>query len=621
MSPEAWSSLLQAPGQRQPPMAERQMAGAVRAALGADHPAVGMADVATGLWSRALRFDATEPAWPDRDRVVVSAGHASALLYAMLHLTGYPGMEADVLRRVGQLDCALGPQAELGAHPGIEATVGPPGQGLAMAVGLALAERMMAARFGRSLVDHRTWVLACHADLMQGVSHEAACLAGQLRLERLVVLLDDGAGAGDDEALKRFAAAGWATKRVDGRDLAAIAGALSAAVRSKKPVLLAFRTGASAIDGPSERFDDADALWQRAGTRGLTVRRAWRRRLVNHPLRAAFERMMAGRLPEAWDEATGALKAELLHGSPSPSALQACERAITALAGSIPELVGDSSDCLAPSGAAIGPGNYGGRFVHYAAREHAMAACMNGMALHGGPLPFGSARFAATDAMRPALRMAALMRRRVVYVLTHDSIGAGEHGAAHQPVEHLASLRAMPGLLLFRPADAIETVESLEVAVRRADGPNLLVLPDQEVAPVRMSAGRNRCARGAYVIAEPDGPRRATLIASGSEVAVAVEARRLLQEAGFEAAVVSLVCWELFAAQDEAYRAHTLGACLRVGVEAACGFGWERWLGADGIFVGMTGFGASAPGDALYQHFGITPEAIASAVRRRLNLT
>ncbi len=595
------------------------MAGAVRAVLGADHPAGAMAEVATGLWSRALRFDASEPAWPDRDRVVVSAGHASALLYAMLHLTGYPGIGADVLQQVGQLDCALGPQAELGAHPGIEATVGAPGQGLAMAVGMALAERMMTARFGRSLVDHRTWVLACHADLTQGVSHEAACLAGQLRLERLVVLLDDGSGCEDDDALKRFAAAGWATKRVNGHDLAAVAAALSAAVRSKKPVLLAFRTEASGSHHPSERPDGADALWRKAGMRGLSVRRAWRRRLANHPLRAAFERMMAGRLPEAWGEATSALKAELLQGLPFPSALQGCERVVAVLAGSIPELVGNSSVCLAPSGAAIGPGNYGGRFVHYAAREHAMAACMNGMALHGGPLPFGSARLAATDAMRPALRMAALMRRRVVHILTHDSIGAGEHGAAHQPVEHLASLRAMPGLMLFRPADAIETVESLEVAVRRAEGPNLLVLPEQDVAPVRTTAGRNRCARGGYVVTEADGPRRVTLIASGSEVAVAIEARRLLQEAGLGAAVVSLVCWELFAMQDEAYRADTLGAGLRVGVEAACGFGWERWLGADGIFIGMSGFGASAPGDALFRHFGITPDAIVSAVRRRLD--
>ena len=610
------------------------MAGAVRTVLdgmapaGAAHPASAMADVATGLWSRALRFDAADPAWADRDRVVVSAGYGSALLYAMLHLTGYAEVEPDVLRRVGQLDCALGMQAEFGAHPAIEATVGAPGQGLAMAVGMALAERMMTARFGRSLVDHRTWVLACRADLAQGVSHEAACLAGQLRLERLVVLLNDEPGnAGGtmdgDEALKRFAAAGWAAKRVDGHEPAAIAGALSAAVRSKKPVLLAFRTEAGRT-GPgawprdaSEPPEDA-ALWRRAGSRGLVARRAWRRRLANHPLRAAFERMAAGRLPEAWHEATAGLKADLLESSSPCSARQGSERALALLSAAIPELVGDSSGAAAMPGGAAGPGNYSGRYVHYAAREHAMAACMNGMTLHGGPLPVGRARLAATDAMRPALRMAALMRQRVIHILTHDSIGAGEDGAAHQPVEHLASLRAIPGVTVFRPADGIEAVECWELALRRADGPSLLVLPEQDVAPVRTSAGKNRCARGAYVVAEADGARDATLIASGSEVAVATEARRLLREAGLEAAVVSLASWELFALQDAAYRAQILGTGLRIGIEAACGFGWERWLGPDGIFVGMTGFGASAPGAELFRHFGITPEAVVSAVRRRL---
>lgn len=616
---------------------------------------LGMADVATVLWSRVLRFDATDPRWPDRDRFVLSAGRGSMLLYALLHLTGHSGMELRDLQRFRRLDSAATGHPEHGEHPAIEATTGPLGQGLGISVGLALAERMMAARFGRSLVDHRTWVIASDGDLMEGISHEAAGLAGHLRLEKLTVLWDDKSGSVDgdtalsasDDTLKRFAASGWATKRIDACDADAAASALSLAVRSKKPTLIACRNATGddappsggtwnpdeaaaaklAFDWPCEPFavpGHISAAWHQAGIRGLPARRAWLKRLANHPLRAEFERVMSGRLPEQWHEPVAALKAELAEARPTIATRQSSHQALHVLASAIPELVGGSADltpsslirpaCMAP----VSAGNYAGRYVHYGIREHGMAACLNGMALHGGLLPYAGTFFAFTDYMRPAIRLAALMRQRVIYVLTHDSIGLGEDGPTHQPVEHLASLRAMPGVIVLRPADAVETAECWELAIRRADGPSLLVLSRQPVAPVRTLAGENRCARGGYVLHEADGLRQATLIASGSEVGVALEARQMLAQAGLQAAVVSLPCWELFAAQDESYRAEVLGTGFRVGVEAACGFGWERWLGADGIFIGMTGFGASAPAADLFRHYGITPDAITAAVRKRL---
>ena len=628
------------------------------------HPGMpmGMADVATVLWSRVLRFDAADPRWPDRDRFVLSAGHGSMLLYALLHLTGHTGMDIAALQRFRQLDSPAAGHPEVGEHPAIETTTGPLGQGLATAVGMALAERMMAARFGRSLVDHRTWVIASDGDLMEGISHEAAGLAGHLKLEKLTVLWDDNSVSIDGDTglsascdvLKRFAASGWATKRIDGHDPEAIASALSLAVRSKKPTLIACRTiigfaaptkaGTAAVHGSPLGQTEADAAkaaldwphppfhvpsdlldqWHRVGGRGMTARRAWLKRLANHPLRAEFDRVVAGRLPEMWHEATAALKAELAETRPTLATRQSSQVALNALTAAVPELVGGSADLTssnltqATGMAAVGPGSYAGRYIHFGIREHGMAACLNGMALHGGFVPYGGTFFVFTDYMRPALRLAALMRLRVIHVLTHDSIGLGQDGPTHQPVEHLASLRAMPGVVVMRPADAMETAECWELAVRRVDGPSLLVLSRQAVPAVRMDAGENRCARGGYVLTEADGPRQVTLIASGSEVAVALEARRLLAETGILAAVVSLPCWELFALQDDSYRAGVLGTVLRVGVEAACGFGWERWLGGEGIFIGMTGFGASAPAEELFRHFGITPDAIASAVRKRL---
>ncbi|HTW26610.1 MAG TPA: transketolase [Acetobacteraceae bacterium] len=651
---------------------DRRLADAVRAlAIDAVESAksghagmpMGMADVAACLWTRFLKYDAADPCWPDRDRFVLSAGHGSALLYALLHLTGQEGMGSAELRRFRQLHSPAAGHPEFGAHPAIEATTGPLGQGLASAVGMAIAERLLAARFGRSLVDHRTWVIASDGDLMEGLSHEAAALAGHLRLERLAVLWDDNGVCHDGatalacsaDQCRRFASYGWAVKRIDGHDPAEIAAALSFALRSRKPTLIACRTiigfaaptkaGTHAANGaplgPGEAQAAKDALdwghlpfevpeeiairWRGAGTRGAGARRAWLKRIARHPMRAEFERVVAGRLPEAWHEALAGLKARLLETRPRIATRAASRMALEALLPVIPELTGGSADLARatqtlPDGiAAVAPGGFSGRFLHYGVRQHAMAAAMTGMALHGGVIPYGGSFLVYSDSMRPALRLAAQMRQRVIHILTHDSIGLGEDGAACQPIEQLAALRAMPNLCVFRPADPIETAESWELALRRTDGPSLLCLTRQSVPPLRVAAsGENACARGGYVLAEADGPRQATLVASGSEVSVAMAAREMLAAACIPVAVVSLPCWELFAAQDADWRDQVLGQAPRCGIEAACGFGWERWLGADGCFIGMDGFGASGRAEDLFRHFGITPEAVVAAVRKLL---
>ncbi len=590
----------------------------------------GMAEAAAVLWSGFHRFDAADPHWHDRDRFVMSPGHGAPLLYALLHLTGHEGMDAASLRRHRQLGSATPGHPDRSAHPAVEATTGPLGQGFGMAVGLALAERLLAARFGKSLVDHRTWVMATLGDLMEGVSHEAASLAGHLRLEKLLVLLEDDTGcvdcrsglAGPDDALRRFAALGWATRAVDAHDPAALSSALSLSARSHRPTLIACRTTLSRARRPGPETPKLTELWAEswaeAGRRGSAARRAWIKRLANHPRRAEFERVLAGRLPDGWGEALAAVKASLLADRRPASTRRSAERLLEALAPGFPELVGGQTELGPGRGAPVTPGSFSGRQVHYGPREHGMAACLNGLALHGGVLPYAVAPLSSTDGMRPALRLSALMGLRAVHVATHDSIGLGADGAAYQPVEQLAGLRAVPGLLLLRPADAVETAECCEIAVRRTDGPTLLALSEQPVPALRADAGENRCARGGYVLAETDGPRAATLIASGSEVALALAARDRLGAEGVAVAVVSLPAWGLFARADAGYRAGVLGTAPRFGIEAACGFGWERWLGEDGVFIGLPGFGASAPPSALFEHFGLTAEAVCNAVRRRL---
>jgi transketolase len=649
----------------------RRMADAIRAlaidaveAAKSGHPGMpmGAADMATALWTRFLKFDAADPRWPDRDRFVLSAGHGSMLLYALLHLTGHAGMEIEVLKRFRQLHSPAAGHPEHGAHSGIETTAGPLGQGIATAVGMALAERMLAARFGRSLVDHRTWVIASDGDLMEGISHEAIGLAGHLRLNKLTVLFDDNHISIDGDTaltmsgdtIKRFAASGWATKQVDGHDPAQISAALSFAMRSKKPTLIACRTiigfgaptkaGTAAVHGSPLGAAEAAAAkaalgwteppfsvpadlyerWHAAGSRGAGARRAWLKRLAHHNMRAEFERAIVGKLPETWHEAVAALKAQIAETKPKLATRQSSQKALEALVPATPELVGGSADLTGSnltfvnSMGIVAPGDYAGRYIHYGIREHGMAACANGMALHGGLIPYTGTFLVFTDYMRPALRMGALMRQRVIHVLTHDSIGLGEDGPTHQPVEHLASLRAMPDLHVFRPADALETAECWELAIRRADGPSLLVLTRQALPALRTDIAENRCARGGYVLAEAEGPRQATLLATGSEVSLAMDVRAALAAEGITVAVVSLPCWELFAAQDAAYRAQVLGTAPRVGIEAACGLGWERWLGSEGVFIGMSSFGASAPAEVLYRNFGITTEAVVAAVKKRL---
>ena len=615
-------------------MAERlrSLAAATADSAGAAAPglAAAMADVATVLWAQFHGFDSAAPDWPDRDRFVVSPGHGALLQYCLLHLTGHDGMGADVLARHRQLGSAAAGHPERGGHPAIEITTGSPGQGLAAAVGMALAERLLAARFGKSLVDHRTWVFATLGDLMEGISHEAVSLAGHLKLEKLVVLLEDDADcadcsstlAGPEDPVRRFAAAGWSTRVVDGHDPGEIAAALALTMRARKPTLIACRTqfGESWAASRKPVSDRADITekWLLAGRRGAASRRAWLKRLAHHPQRVEFERVMAGRLPEGWQDGLARFKALLPTGAPPISTRDAAERLLEALLPGFPELVGGQTQLGPGPGAPVQAGSFSGRHIHYGLREHGMGAAMNGLAAHHGVLPYAVTPLASTDGVRPALRLAAMMGLRMIHVATHDSIGLGADGAAYQPVEQLAALRAMPNLLVLRPACPIETAECCELAVRQAHGPSLLVLSEQPLPALRTDVVENRSARGAYVLAEANGPRQATLIASGSEVALAMEARTQLEAEGIAVAVVSMPAWHLFGRADAAYRAGVLGSAPRFGIEAACGFGWERWLGEAGIFIGLSGYGASAPADALYAHFGLTPAAVAATVRRRL---
>ncbi len=651
-----------------PLTAERTMANAIRAlaidaveAAKCGHPGMpmGMADVATTLWTKYLKFDAADAGWADRDRFVLSAGHGSMLLYALLHLTGHEGMAMADLRQFRQLHSVAAGHPEYREHPAIEMTTGPLGQGLATAVGMALAERLLAAKFGKSLVDHRTYVIAGDGCLMEGVSHEAGALAGHLKLNKLTVLFDDNSISIDggtematsEDPLKRFAAYGWAVKRIDGHDFAQIEAALAWAQKSAKPVMIACRTiiglgapskaGTSAAHGsalggaeaegakralgwdhlPFHVPDEVYEPWHQAGARGTAARRGWLRRLQKHPQRAEFERVMSAKLPEGWMEAMAAYKTGLAEQKPKLATRQASQKALEVLVPAIPELIGGSADLtgsnltLVKGMAGASPDNFSGRYLYYGVREHGMAAAMNGISLHGGLIPYGGTFFVFTDYMRPSIRLAALMKIRVIHVLTHDSIGVGEDGPTHQPVEHLASFRAMPNVLVIRPGDAMETAEAWEIALRHTSGPSLLVLSRQAVPALRTTANGCKSARGAYVLAEAEGPRVATIIATGTEVALAMAAREKLAKDGISVAVVSAPCFELFARQDAGYQAEVLGEAPRIGVEAGVKFGWEKWLGPAGKFIGMAGFGASAPAEALYSYFGITEAAICAAVK------
>ncbi|MEQ8395435.1 transketolase [Thalassobaculum sp.] len=653
----------------------KSLANAIRAlamdaveAASSGHPGMpmGMADAAVVLFAEQLRFDPRRPDWPDRDRFVLSAGHGSMLLYALLHLTGYPGMTIDELKRFRQIGSKTAGHPEYGAAPGIETTTGPLGQGFGNGVGMAIAERHLNARFGDDLVNHRTWVIAGDGCLMEGISHEAASLAGHLGLGRLNVLWDDNRISIDgptdltlsDDVPARFVSYDWHVVSADGHDPQSISAALAEAAADPRPSLIACRTtigfgaptkggtagshgaplGAAeiaatreAIGWPHAPFEipsDVQAAGLALGDRGGVENDEWQGRLeaADPAVRAEFERVMAGELPAAFSDAVHSLKATLASDPPKLASRVASQRAIEAIAPTLPELLGGSADLSGSnntkvkSQAIMTRDNASGSYLHYGVREHAMAAAMNGMALHGGVIPYGGTFLVFTDYCRPSIRLAALMGIRVVYVMTHDSIGLGEDGPTHQPVEHLAALRCIPNLHVHRPADAVETAECWQVALERVDGPSVLTLTRQGLPPVRTThSGENRVQRGGYVLIEADGARQVTLIATGSEVDIARKARDLLAADGIGAAVVSMPCKELFAVQDTAYRDQVLGnRTVRVAVEAGVRMPWEADIGPDGGFVGMSDFGASGPYEELYKHFGITPEAVADEARRRL---
>ena len=630
------------------------------------HPGMpmGMADVATVLFSRFLKFNPQDPEWQDRDRFVLSAGHGSMLIYSLLHLTGYDAMSLDELKNFRQLGSRTAGHPEYGHAPGVEMTTGPLGQGITTAVGMALAERMLHARFGDDLVDHYTYVLAGDGCLMEGISQEAISLAGHLRLSKLVVLWDDnsisidgptGLSTSDDQLL-RFTASNWDVQSVDGHDQEAIAAAIEKARKADRPSLIACRTvigfgapnkagtadthGAplgddeiaasrERLDWPHAPFDIPDPVreqWAAAGQRSLADYAAWQERLAQAGDREEFLRMTAGELPEGWQQQLASLKQKFSEEAPTLATRKASGQVLSVLTASVPEMIGGSADLTGSVNTKTGQttpisaDDFNGRYVYYGVREHAMAAVMNGMALHGGFIPYGGTFLVFADYMRAAMRLSSLMGQRVVYVLTHDSIGLGEDGPTHQPVETLATLRALPNFKVYRPADAVETAECWALALQDDAGPSGVVLSRQGLPALRPEhKADNVCAKGAYVLAEAEGDRQVTLLATGSEVAVAMAARDTLQDDGVGTAVVSMPCWELFDEQDSDYQASVLGpGTVRVAVEAAVRLGWDRYLGEHGRFVGMSSFGASAPAKDLYEHFGITAAAVADAARAGL---
>jgi transketolase len=571
------------------------------------------------LWSRSLKFDAADAAWPDRDRFVLSTSSATPLLYALVHLSGYPGMDHTALAHCGELDAVAARTATFGRHPAIEATAAPGGQTIGFAVGLALAERALALRFGKSLVDHRVWAVVDAAELTQGVTQEAAALAGQLRLDRLVLLVDAGAPEAED-ARARFLTVGWAVKPVASDRPEDIEAALSFAQRSRKPTLLWCAPSPELRHQAGHATPNALEAWRRVGSRGSVARRGWLKRIARHPLRSEFERVQAGRLPESLHDTLAALRQQL-RVAPKPHAPAAiASELVDRLITSMPELLlgnGGHTRSIGKAGTATGAASPCiSRTIGCQNRPQAMAACAVGIALHGGAIPMMSTELLGVLDQLPALRLAAMHRRRSV----HLAFDPGFEGwaASGNPAEVLPWLRAIPNFQVFRPGCAIEALECFELALRRADGPSLLVLSRTVTPPLRGDQGENRCARGGYVLAEAEGARRATLIASGPGLATALQARASLAADGIAVAVVSLPCWGLFAAQDDAFRRSVLGTVPRFGLEAAGRAGWDRWLNEAGAFIGCSDPDADGPGEALRHRYGLTPELIAQTVRRRL---
>lgn len=621
------------------------------------HPGMpmGMADVAAVLFNRFIKLDPASPDWPDRDRFVLSAGHGSMLQYAIHHLLGYADMDVAALKTFRQLGSVTAGHPEYGHALGIETTTGPLGQGIATAVGMAIAEEMLAARFG-DLVDHNTYVIAGDGCLQEGISHEAIDLAGHLGLGKLIVLWDDNSISIDGatslstsmDQQARFSAAGWHVQSVDGHDPEAIAMAIANARISKKPSLIACKTvigfgapnkqGTHNVHGAPLGADEIAAArahlgwmhepfvvpadirvaWAKVAERGRQAHLNWQVRKAASGAAAEFDAAMDKKLPASLAAALAEFRAEHFDKKTKVATRKASQMALDVINRVVGNTVGGSADLTGSNltqtatTASIRPGDYSGRYIHYGIREHIMAASMNGLALHGGFIPYGGTFLVFSDYARGGIRLSALMKQRVIYVLTHDSIGLGEDGPTHQPVEHLAMLRATPNLNVFRPADIIETAECWELALQDADRPSVLALSRQELPMLREAAGReNLSARGAYLLHAPDGGRDITLIATGSEVEIVREAARKLEERGIRAAVVSMPSWEKFEAQDAAYRREVLGTAPRIAIEAAGRMGWDRYIGENGLFIGMPGFGASGPAAQLYDHFGITAQHVA----------
>jgi len=634
------------------------------------HPGLpmGAADIATVLFTQFLKYDADHPDWPDRDRFVLSAGHGSMLLYALLYLTGNPDMTLDQIKHFRQLGSLTPGHPENFHTKGVETTTGPLGQGIATSIGMAVAEKMLAAEFGKKIVDHHTYVLVSDGDLMEGVSQEAIALAGHWRLNKLIVLYDDNGISIDGptsladsvDQVKRFKSAGWAAELIDGQDQQAIAAALTRAQKSNKPSLIACKTtigygaphkagtakahgealGADELKAAKENLgislepfsvpDDVLKSWREAGSRGAAARKAWEARLaeMGPRKRAEFERRLRHERPASLAKALKEHKKALLVSPLNVATRKSSEAAIDAIAAAMPmEFLAGSADLTgsnnnkAKSAVSFSAKTPKGRFIHYGVREHGMAAALNGIFLHGGFAPNGATFLIFSDYARPAMRLAALMGAGVNYVMTHDSIGLGEDGPTHQPVEHLSALRAIPNMRVFRPCDAIEVAECWELALNRINGPTVLALTRQNVPQLRTTApAENPCSHGAYeLVAATGGEARVSLFASGSEVEIAVNAQKQLAERGIASRVVSVPSLELLLAQPvERQRAVIGQAPVKVAIEAAVRWGWDAVIGQDGIFIGMHGFGASAPGKDLFKHFGITAEAAVNAVLKRL---
>jgi transketolase len=648
---------------------QRRLANAIRAlamdaveAANSGHPGMpmGMADAATALFTRHLKFDPKDPHWPDRDRFILSAGHGSMLIYALLYLTGYERPTIDDIKRFRQLGSPCAGHPENFELPGIEVTTGPLGQGFAMAVGMAIAERHLNALYGDDLVDHRTYAIAGDGDLMEGVNHEAVGLAGNLKLGRLIVLWDDNRitidGSTDlsrnEDVVARFAAAQWHTVECDGLDSGKVSKAIEAAIADPRPSLIRCKTiigygapnkqGTEATHGaalgadevaaarkelgwdspPFEIPDDVLSAWRNAGKRGEADHREWNRRLGESGRRDDFVARLSAKPDESW------LKSHVdsLLANPSKVATRkASEMALEAINAAVPSTVGGSADLTGSNNTktkaleAVTPENYGGRYIYYGIREFGMAAAMNGMALHGGVIPYGGTFLVFTDYARPAIRLSALQRAKVVYVMTHDSIGLGEDGPTHQPIEHLQSLRAVPGLDVYRPCDAVETAECWALALA-SQGPSILALTRQNLTPIRTEAfDENLCARGAYRVKSAKAERKVIFLATGSEVEIALRAAEQLEQQGVGADVVSMPCTERFDSQLPDYREDILPdvsnrQILRVSVEAGTTFGWERYTGLHGLRIGIDRYGVSAPARDAYEFFGLTPDAIAARV-------